>query len=117
MTNHKYLLMDFYLNLLSIPEDHRFRIANQKLYAEVRDAMAFELDTSPEIVHNIFERMVKEDKENSNPANSKCPAHRSNIHSWYRRNDRTAICKSCNLELNKFQADEICWGLNHQLNE
>jgi hypothetical protein len=63
MKNHKTLLMDFYLNLLSIPANDIFRIANQTLYAEVRTALAIELDCDAETVQTIFERMASEDRK------------------------------------------------------
>lgn len=62
MKNHKQLLMDFYLNILSIPPLDRFRALNQDLYAMIRDKLAIELDCDSETVQNIFERMAKEDE-------------------------------------------------------
>lgn len=59
--NHKQLLMDFYLKLLSIPPDHAFRTLNQSLYANVREVLAVELDVDSETVQRIFERMAAED--------------------------------------------------------
>lgn len=61
MKNHKQLLADFYLSLLSIPVNDIFRISNQALYAQVRCALAIELDVDGETVQNIFERMARED--------------------------------------------------------
>ena len=61
MKNHKTLLSDFYLNLLSIPAIDIFRLTHQSLYAEVRTALAVELETNAATVQNIFERMVSED--------------------------------------------------------
>lgn len=58
----KQALADFYLYLLSIPPTERFRGLNGNLYAVVRNALAKELDTDPQNVQNIFERMVEEDK-------------------------------------------------------
>jgi len=58
----KQLLMDFYLALLAIPATERFRGLNQDLYAMIRDKLAKELDTDPETVQNIFERMAQEDR-------------------------------------------------------
>ena len=59
--NPKYLLMDFYLNLLALPIDSKFRLYNQNLYAYIRDILAEQLSTDPETIQNIFERMAKED--------------------------------------------------------
>jgi hypothetical protein len=61
MKNHKQLLADFYLNLLAIPHN-AFRIHNQDLYAAVLAALSWELDSDPEVVQGIFERMASEDK-------------------------------------------------------
>lgn len=61
MKNHKHLLADFYLALLSISANHIFRLENQKLYAEVRSVLAYELDSDNETVQRIFERMAAED--------------------------------------------------------
>lgn len=55
--------MDFYLKLLAIPHNNLFRISNQTLYSEVLYALAKQLDTSPQAVQDIFERMVEEDKK------------------------------------------------------
>lgn len=55
------LLADFYLKLLSIPADNIFRCLNQRLYAEVRDTLAAQLQEESEIVQKIFERMAAED--------------------------------------------------------
>lgn len=63
MKNHKQLLMDFYLNLLAISHLDRFRALNQSLYAEVLHVLAKELDSDPETVQTIFERMAREDEE------------------------------------------------------
>lgn len=62
MTNPKRLLMDFYLNLLAIPADSPFRIANRCLYSETLYALASELLVDSEEVQRIFERMASEDK-------------------------------------------------------
>ena len=62
MKNRKQLLADFYLELLAIDPDNKFRIFNQALYAAVRDALVYELDSEPEVVQRIFERMAEEDK-------------------------------------------------------
>lgn len=61
MRNRKQLLADFYLSLLSMPFG-LWRARNQILYAEVREALAIELDSDPETVQSIFERMVQEDE-------------------------------------------------------
>lgn len=61
MRNRKQILADFYLYLLTIPMGS-FRIQHQKLYAEVRSALADELDTDEQTVQNIFERMAEEDR-------------------------------------------------------
>ena len=60
MKNHKYMLMDFYLYLLSTQHDPDFDLHN--LMEKVRDALAKRLDTNPMNVQNIFERMANEDK-------------------------------------------------------
>ncbi len=60
MKNHKQMLADFYLELLAIPFDHKFRYSNQSLYAAVADALAKELDEDAETVQRIFERMANE---------------------------------------------------------
>lgn len=60
--NHKQLLADFYLALLAIPLGSKFRILNDRLYAEVRDTLAAELGEDIETIQNIFERMAQEDK-------------------------------------------------------
>lgn len=62
MKNHKTLVMDFYLDLLSIPHVDIFRLTHQSLYAEVRTVLAIELETDAETVQNIFERMANEDR-------------------------------------------------------
>lgn len=61
MKSHIHLLMDFYLALLAIPVDNKFRIKNQLLYAHVLRALANELETDSETVQSIFERMARED--------------------------------------------------------
>jgi hypothetical protein len=63
MNNHKTLLADFYLRLLSIPVNDIFRITNQSLYAHVLSALAIELESDAETVQNIFERMASEDSK------------------------------------------------------
>lgn len=60
MKNRKQILADFYLELLAIPMG-AFRIQHQKLYAEVRGALADELETDEQTIQNIFERMASED--------------------------------------------------------
>ena len=62
MKNHKQLLADFYLQLLSIPADDIFRITHQTLYAEVRTVLAIELDSDAQTVQRIFERMANDKK-------------------------------------------------------
>jgi len=62
MRNHKQLLADFYLNLLTVPATDIFRLTHQSLYAQVRQALAIELQSDNETVQNIFERMASEDK-------------------------------------------------------
>lgn len=62
MKNHKQVLADFYLHLLSIPHNDIFRITHQTLYAEVRTVLAIELDCPASEIQRIFERMAKEDK-------------------------------------------------------
>lgn len=54
--------MDFYLNILSISATERFRALNQPLYSIVLHVLAKELDSDPETVQNIFERMTREDE-------------------------------------------------------
>lgn len=61
MNNHKTLLADFYLRLLSIPVNDIFRITNQALYSHVLSALTIELESDTETVQNIFERMASED--------------------------------------------------------
>lgn len=62
MKNRKQLLADFYLNLLALPYDG-WRVRHTHLYAEVRDALADELESDSETVQSIFERMVAEDEK------------------------------------------------------
>lgn len=59
--NSKQLLMDFYLALLMIPHTDRFRALNSRLYAEVRDTLAAQLDADKETIQGIFERMAAEE--------------------------------------------------------
>lgn len=61
MKNHKQLLADFYLALLAIPFQDRFRLLNQNLYASVLFSLARELGEDREAVQRIFEKMVSED--------------------------------------------------------
>jgi len=61
MKNHKQMLADFYLQLLSIPVNDIFRITHQALYAKVRTVLAIELDCPASEVQRIFERMARED--------------------------------------------------------
>jgi len=56
---HKMKLMDFYLYLLSIQYEPEFDLYN--LMNDVNYALAKKLDTTPEIVERIFERMAAED--------------------------------------------------------
>lgn len=42
----------------------------------------------------------------SNPACYECREHGSGIHHWVKRDDKTAYCLKCNLELNKEQHTE-----------
>ena len=63
MKNRKQLLADFYLNLLALPHDE-WRARNRHLYAEVREALACELESDNETVQRIFERMAAEDEKN-----------------------------------------------------
>lgn len=63
MVNHKQMLADFYLKLLSIPADDKFRILNQALYGEVRYALAKQVDEDAEVIQRIFERMAQEDSK------------------------------------------------------
>lgn len=63
MKNHKQLLADFYLALLAIPFQDRFRLLNQNLYASVLFSLARELGEDREAVQRIFEKMVLEDKK------------------------------------------------------
>ena len=60
MKNRKQLLADFYLNLLAIPV-HTPTNNFYNLRCEVLIVLARELDSDPEIVANIFERMAAED--------------------------------------------------------
>lgn len=60
MKNSKYILMDFYLYLLSTQHEPDFDL--HYMMDNVRDALARKLETSPANVQMIFERMVEEDK-------------------------------------------------------
>lgn len=42
-----------------------------------------------------------------NPAVYECPKTKSTLHHWVRRDNGTAYCIRCNLELNKQDADEV----------
>ncbi len=53
--------MDFYLYLLTTQHEPDFDL--HQLMDNVRDALAFKLDTNPQNVQNIFERMADEDKQ------------------------------------------------------
>jgi hypothetical protein len=61
MKNHKYILMDFYLYLLSTQHDPDFDL--HQLMDNVRDALALKLDTNSQNVQNIFDRMIVEDND------------------------------------------------------
>lgn len=61
MRNHKQMLADFYLELLAIPFENKFRILNQSLYAEVLATLSAELGEDKETVQRVFERMAAED--------------------------------------------------------
>jgi hypothetical protein len=41
-----------------------------------------------------------------NPACYECPEHKSKMHHWLRRDDKTAYCLKCNLELTVEQAED-----------
>lgn len=56
---HRMKLMDFYLYLLSVQSEPEFDL--HYLMDSVRDALAKKLETSPNNVQRIFERMVEED--------------------------------------------------------
>lgn len=62
MKNRKQLLADFYLELLAIPINDKFRTKHQQLYGSVREAMAAELYEEEESVQRIFEAMAAEDR-------------------------------------------------------
>ena len=59
----KQLLMNFYLELLTIPINDKFRALNQRLYGEVLSTLAAQLGEDREVVQNIFERMAAEDDD------------------------------------------------------
>ena len=59
----KHMLMDFYLQLLSIPHADKWRIEHGYLYADVLFALSEELGVERETVQLIFERMASEDYE------------------------------------------------------
>lgn len=60
MKTSKQLLIDFYLNILNIPTNDRFRALNPELYNIVRDTLSKEIDTDPEVVETLFKRMVND---------------------------------------------------------
>lgn len=62
MKNHKHLIADFYLELLAIPLDDRFRLLNRNLYDSVLWSLARELNEDRATVQRIFEAMIMEDK-------------------------------------------------------
>lgn len=45
--------------------------------------------------------------QSNNPACYECPNHKSKIHHWIKRDDGTAYCLKCNLELTKSQTDDV----------
>lgn len=61
MKNHKHLIADFYLELLAIPLDDKFRRSNQSLYIIILLSLARELEQDEETVQRIFEAMAMED--------------------------------------------------------
>ena len=61
MRNSKQLLMDFYLELLKLPNDHDLRLRHQNLYGTVRNTLAYQLMEDEETIQRIFERMANED--------------------------------------------------------
>jgi len=61
LKNRKQLIADFYLDLLALPRDE-WRAKHQGLYALIVNQLAIELDSDPETIQNIFERMSAEDK-------------------------------------------------------
>lgn len=61
MNNIKFLLMDFYLKLLTLSKDDDFKY--QWLADCARDALADELKTTRANVEMIFNRMVAEDEK------------------------------------------------------
>lgn len=60
MKNRKQVLADFYLDLLALPDD-AWRAKHQGLYALTVNQLAIELESDPETIQNIFERMAAED--------------------------------------------------------
>jgi len=62
MKNRKQLLADFYLDLLALPHD-AWRAKHQGLYTLMVNQLAIELESDPETVQNIFERMAREDEK------------------------------------------------------
>lgn len=63
MKTHKQLLADFYLALLAVHVNDRFRILNMNLYSSVRAALAKELHEDEEAIQRIFEKMALEDRK------------------------------------------------------
>lgn len=62
MKNRKQLLADFYLELLAIQDD-AFRSRNFKLYIAIKAALVSELESDPDTIGHIFERMAAEDSK------------------------------------------------------
>jgi len=60
MRNRKQLLADFYLDLLSLPHD-LWIAKHQAFYATIRNMLANELESDPQTIQIIFERMAEED--------------------------------------------------------
>lgn len=42
-----------------------------------------------------------------NPACYECSEHKSKIHHWIKRDDGSAYCLKCNIEINKIHTDEV----------
>jgi hypothetical protein len=61
MVNHKQMLADFYLKLLSIPEGSVFRNTHIFLYRVLLEAISYELVEPIETIERIFQRMANED--------------------------------------------------------
>lgn len=63
MRTRNQILADFYLDLLAIPVDDKFRMRHNNLYNAARQALAYELNISTETVRSIFEAMASEDRK------------------------------------------------------